>query len=75
MEITFNSPSITSPDTCRGLLFYSKIDIILYANQNKNIYEMQKYKLNYMYSDHLFHGVLDTVFKMINSTTKTKKEK
>lgn len=41
IEITFNSPTKTSPDENQGFLFYSKLDTILFANQNKNIYEMR----------------------------------
>lgn len=41
IKITFNSPTITSPDENQGFLFYSKLDKILFANQNKNIYEMR----------------------------------
>lgn len=45
IEITFNSPTITSPDENQGFLFYSKTDKILYANQNKNIYEMREIQI------------------------------
>ncbi len=45
VEITFNSPIITSPDENQGFLFYSKLDKILFANQNKNIYEMRDIKI------------------------------
>lgn len=41
IEITFNSPTITSPEENQVFLFYSELDKILFANQNKNIYEMR----------------------------------
>lgn len=41
VEITFNNPTIISPDENQGFLFYSNLDKILYANQNQNIYEMR----------------------------------